>query len=72
MREVRWEYMFPDDLEAAFQETPVVYLPYGSANLTVLTVRWGWTELRPTGSVARQRVHTEALLRRRTTGTSTN
>jgi creatinine amidohydrolase len=29
MREVRWEYMFPDDLEAAFQETPLVYLPYG-------------------------------------------
>jgi creatinine amidohydrolase len=29
MREVRWERMFPDELEAAFQEFPVVYLPYG-------------------------------------------
>ena len=28
-REVRWERMFPDELEAAFQECPVVYLPYG-------------------------------------------
>ena len=29
MREVRWEHMFPDQLEAAFKEAPVVYLPYG-------------------------------------------
>ena len=29
MREVRWERMFPDELEAAFQECPVVYLAYG-------------------------------------------
>ena len=28
-REVRWERMFPDQLEAAFAETPVVYFPYG-------------------------------------------
>jgi len=28
-REVRWERMFPDELEAAFQECPIVYLPYG-------------------------------------------
>jgi len=28
-REVRWERMFPDELEASFQECPIVYLPYG-------------------------------------------
>jgi len=28
-REVQWERMFPDELEAAFEECPVVYLPYG-------------------------------------------
>ncbi len=28
-REVRWERMFPDQLEAAFAERPVVYFPYG-------------------------------------------
>lgn len=29
MREVRWERMFPDELEAAFAVCPVVYFPYG-------------------------------------------
>ena len=29
MREVRWERMFPDELEQAFQERPVVYFSYG-------------------------------------------
>ncbi|MFW5788854.1 MAG: creatininase family protein [Spirochaetota bacterium] len=29
MREVRWERMFPDELEAAFAGCPVVYFPYG-------------------------------------------
>jgi creatinine amidohydrolase len=29
MREVRWERMFPDQLEEAFQECPVVYFTYG-------------------------------------------
>lgn len=28
-REVRWERMFPDELEAAIEEYPIVYLPYG-------------------------------------------
>ena len=28
-REVRWERMFRDELEAAFAECPMVYLPYG-------------------------------------------
>ena len=28
-REVRWERMFPDELEAAYDEFPVAYLPYG-------------------------------------------
>ena len=28
-REVRWERMFPDELESAFAECPVVYFPYG-------------------------------------------
>ncbi|MDA0711231.1 MAG: creatininase family protein [bacterium] len=28
-REVQWERMFPDELEAAFEVCPVVYLPYG-------------------------------------------
>ena len=29
MREVRWERMFPDQLEAAFAECPLAYFPYG-------------------------------------------
>ena len=29
MREVRWERMFPDELEAALAAFPVVYFPYG-------------------------------------------
>jgi creatinine amidohydrolase len=29
VREVRWERMFPDELEAAFAACPVVYFPYG-------------------------------------------
>ncbi|MEZ4862937.1 MAG: creatininase family protein [Caldilineaceae bacterium] len=29
MREVRWERMFPDELEAALTACPVVYFPYG-------------------------------------------
>lgn len=29
MREVQWELMFPDQLEAAFREAPVVYFAYG-------------------------------------------
>ncbi|HLK58102.1 MAG TPA: creatininase family protein [Chthonomonadaceae bacterium] len=29
MREVRWERMFPDELEQAFAERPVVYFAYG-------------------------------------------
>ena len=29
MRDVRWERMFPDELEAAFKTCPVVYFPYG-------------------------------------------
>jgi creatinine amidohydrolase/Fe(II)-dependent formamide hydrolase-like protein len=29
MREVRWERMFPDELEQAFSACPVVYFPYG-------------------------------------------
>jgi creatinine amidohydrolase/Fe(II)-dependent formamide hydrolase-like protein len=29
MREVRWERMFPDELEAAFAQCPVVYFAYG-------------------------------------------
>ena len=28
-REVRWERMFPDELDAAFADYPVAYLPYG-------------------------------------------
>jgi len=28
-REVRWERMFPDELERAFQECPLLYLTYG-------------------------------------------
>lgn len=28
-REVQWERMFPDELEAAFAACPVLYLPYG-------------------------------------------
>lgn len=33
MREVRWPYMFPDELEAAMAHRPVVYLPLGLCEL---------------------------------------
>ena len=29
MQEVRWEWMFPDHLEAAFAACPLVYFAYG-------------------------------------------
>lgn len=29
MREVRWERMFPDELEDAIQDCPLIYFPYG-------------------------------------------
>ena len=29
MREVRWERMFPDELEEAFGRNPTVVFPYG-------------------------------------------
>ena len=29
MNEIRWERMFPDQLEEAFARCPVVYYPYG-------------------------------------------
>lgn len=29
MNEVRWERMFPDELEQAFAACPLVYFPYG-------------------------------------------
>lgn len=29
MRDVRWERLFPDEIQAAFDELPGVYLPYG-------------------------------------------
>ncbi len=29
LKEVRWERMFPDELETAIERRPVVYLPYG-------------------------------------------
>ena len=29
MRQVQWERMFPDQLEAAFNDCPLVYFPYG-------------------------------------------
>ncbi len=29
MKEVRWERMFPDELEAAFENCPLVYFTYG-------------------------------------------
>ena len=29
MRDVQWECMFPDELERAFEECPVVYFTYG-------------------------------------------
>jgi creatinine amidohydrolase len=28
-RDVRWTHLFPDELEAAFEEYPLLYLPYG-------------------------------------------
>ena len=28
-REVRWERMFPDELEAAFEQCPLAWLAYG-------------------------------------------
>ena len=43
MREVRWERMFPDELEAAFAACPVVYFAYGLCEPHGPTTPWAWT-----------------------------
>ena len=49
-REVRWERMFPDELEAAFAECPVVYLPYGLCEPHGPQNALGMDALRPHGA----------------------
>ena len=49
-REVRWERMFPDELEAAFQESPIVYLPYGLCEPHGPQDALGMDALRPHGA----------------------
>jgi len=38
-KEVRWERMFPDQLEAAFNECPAVYFTYGLCEQQEITER---------------------------------
>lgn len=49
-REVRWERMFPDELEAAFEERPVVYLCYGLCEPHGPQNALGMDALRPHGA----------------------
>ncbi|MDP6779975.1 MAG: creatininase family protein [Candidatus Latescibacteria bacterium] len=47
-REVRWDRMFPDELEAAVEACPVVYLPYGLCEPHGPQNALGMDALRPT------------------------
>lgn len=49
-REVRWERMFPDELDAALAERPVVYLPYGLCEPHGPQNALGMDALRPLGA----------------------
>ena len=48
-REVRWELMFPDELEAAIGEFPIVYMPYGLCEPHGPQNALGCDALRPEG-----------------------
>ena len=39
-REVRWQLVFPDELEAAIAEFPIVYMPYGQCEPHGPQTRW--------------------------------
>lgn len=52
-REVRWERMFPDELEAALDECPIVYLPYGLCEPHGPQNALGMDALRPLGASCR-------------------
>ena len=61
-REVRWELMFPDELEAAVAEFPVVYMPYGLCEPHgPQNVLWGVTRCGPRAICAKRRSNTAAL-----------
>ncbi len=47
-RTVQWERMFPDELESAFAECPVAWLPYGLCDPTDHRMRWAWMRFVPT------------------------
>ena len=69
--EVRWERMFPDELEAAFEACPMVYLPYGLCETrTVGTMRLGWMRFGHTNVRVKRRKHTVGLSHHRFIGTA--
>jgi creatinine amidohydrolase len=49
-REVRWERMFPDELNAALEQCPVVYMPYGLCEPHGPQNALGQDALRPHGA----------------------
>jgi len=49
-REVRWERMFPDELNAALEECPLVYMPYGLCEPHGPQNALGMDLLRPLGA----------------------
>jgi len=49
-REVRWERMFPDELNAALEECPLVYMPYGLCEPHGPQSTLGMDLLRPMGA----------------------
>ena len=55
--EVRWERMFPDQLEAAYAACPVVYFPYGLCEPHGPHCTLGLTRSRPTRSPVAARTH---------------
>lgn len=70
--EVRWECMFPDELEAEFPVARLYGLPTTSANGTALRTRSASTPSRLTASPARPPTPTEESSPLRTTGTFTS
>ena len=55
MREVQWQLMFPDELEQAFEQCPVVYFTYGLCEPHGPQNALGWMRSRPTRSPSGRR-----------------
>jgi hypothetical protein len=69
--EVRWEHMFPHELEAAFAACPAVYFAYGLCEPHGPQNTLGLDALKAHGILVKRHRHMAALWRRPTIGTCT-